>query len=64
MYLSTHLFFKTPHKTLKFQEKLERVRKKEWIKVRKSVENAFSSDLNLKTFPFGAPYRDSQLRKQ
>ena len=45
MYLSGQLFFETPHKILKFQEKSERVAKKEWRKVRKSDGNAFSSNL-------------------
>ena len=39
------LFFETRRKTLKFQEKSERARKKEWRKVRKSVGNAFPNDL-------------------
>ena len=45
MYHSSQLFFKTLYKTLKFQEKSGRVGEKELRKVRKSIGNAFSSNL-------------------
>lgn len=44
MYHSSQLFFKTLYKTLKFQEKSERVGE-ELRKVRKSIGYAFSSNL-------------------
>ena len=38
MYLSSQFFLETLYKTLKFQEKSERVREKESKKARKSVK--------------------------
>ena len=71
MYLFSQPFFQTPHKTLKFQEKSETVRKKYWRKVRKSVGNAFSSDVGqefkkifLLVPTMGASHGDSELSKQ
>ena len=71
MYLFSQPFFQTPHKTLNFQEKSETVRKKDWRKVKKSVGNAFSSDVGqefqnifLLVPTMGASHGDSKLSKQ
>ena len=71
MFLSSQISFETFHKTIKFQEKSERIRKKKRRKVRNSVGNAFSSDLKTlisKIFPLqptmGATHIDSALNKQ
>ena len=55
MHLSSQLFFKTPHQTLKF-------------KVQQKCIFQRSADLNSKNFPSGStmepPYRVSELSKQ
>ena len=56
MYLSSQLFLETLYKTLKFQEKLERVRERESKKPERVLEIIFkgSGDLNFKDFLFDA----------
>ena len=56
MYLSSQLFLETLYKTLKFQEKSERVRERESKKPERVLEIIFkgSGDLNFKDFLFDA----------
>ena len=73
--LLVNFFFETPHKTLKFQEKITATVDKWYTRyasvVKKSVGNAFSSKLdtyiskNFALIPtMEKPHRDSELSKQ
>ena len=61
MYLSSQLFFETPNKTPKFQEKSESETRSE----QKVSEMHFlaSGDLNFKNFPFGAYHDGGNSRR-
>ena len=63
MYISSHIFFEFPHKTLKFQQQQQQQQQRQ-KKIQEKYISMPSGSLNFKNFPFGAHHVATELSKQ